>query len=70
MSAKVAAKGKTYDVADIMPASMIAAELFVSRTSIFNWHRRYEAFPAPVIDLPGARMWSLSEVRAWLDSLD
>lgn len=42
----------------------------VTRAAVSNWRRRHDDFPAPVEGTRGSPLFSLEEVRAWLDRQD
>jgi len=48
-------------------AADIARLAGVTRAAVSNWRRRHEDFPAPVAGTPSSPLFSLAEIRAWLD---
>lgn len=60
----------TIDTDDLVSMATIAERCEVSYTTAHMWFSRRETndFPAPVIDMRGARLFSWEEVQTWLNA--
>lgn len=47
-------------------ARQLAERHNVHRTTIYDWAKRYDDFPAPVVPEPGER-WDAEEVAEWVE---
>ncbi|MFF2303181.1 N-6 DNA methylase [Streptomyces sp. NPDC058128] len=52
----------------LVTAAEIARLTGVTRAAVSNWRRRHEDFPAPVAGGAGSPLFSLPEVRSWLEN--
>jgi hypothetical protein len=61
--------GETFPVDDLATLSELARHLDVPRSTLTSASSRAETsgFPAPVIDIPSARLFSIKEVLTWWD---
>lgn len=60
------AVAKLVDPRDLVGAREIADRLGVSSNSIvYDWMRRYDDFPRPLVRLSAGNIWLWSEVAAW-----
>lgn len=51
---------------DPVTVTMIARRLNVRTSVITNWRMRHETFPAPALELIGARVWEWTDIEQWL----
>jgi len=58
--------GRLVDVEDLVTAQQIADRFGVAQVqTVYNWERRYPAFPLPAWKIGRWRLWLWSEVEAW-----
>lgn len=56
---------RMWDMDDMATVTMLAEIFFTKRSTIVNWSRRFADFPAPLVTLGNAPIYSIVQVEAW-----